>query len=135
MFTVKGMIGAACAKAYCAASAILVASSQNISVDPLKIATNAEQGGKVTITSENETYGGFLGLFDFQSLYRFLKREVFVWGAVVTVFLLMTMLFISRSEKLAERKADVMHKLFIVFLASSTLFLLSAFVNVLDAIF
>lgn len=111
--------------------AAIVRASLAVSVDPLKIATNAE-GGKTTVANED---GGIFRILELSSLYAFLKREVFIWGAIVTLFLLMTMLFISKSEKLAERKADVMHKLFIVFLASSTLFLLSAFVNLLDAIF
>lgn len=129
------LAGAACLARMRAASLSLLASANDFSVDPLRIATNAEKDGKVTIVSDQEQYNGFLGLFDFNYIYYFLKREVFIWGAIIIVFLLITMLFISKSEKLAERKADVMHKLLIVFIASSTLFLLSAVVNLLDAIF
>ncbi len=100
--------------------------------DPLKIATNAESN-KVTITGEKGD--GFLGLFSFNYLYYFLKREVFIWAAITTLFLFITMLFINRSDKIADRKNDILHKLFIVFLASSTLFLLTALIRVLDEIF
>lgn len=114
-----------------AARASLLAATGGI--DPIRIATNAEKDGKITITGEEQH--GFLGLFAFDYLYSFLKREVLIWGAILTVFLLVSMLFITRSEKLAERKADILHKLLIVLLASSTLTLLSALVNLLDWIF
>jgi uncharacterized membrane protein len=101
--------------------------------DPLKIATNAEEDGQVTVHQSGKK--DFLGIFEFDELYWFLKRQVFIWSAIIVLFLLVTMLFISRSDKLADRKADVLHKLSIVFIASSAIFLLTAFVNVLDAIF
>ena len=104
-----------------------------LAIDPLKIATNAESGDRITVTGEKDK--GFLGLFAFNDLYHILKREVFIWGTIVTVFILVTMLFATKSEKLAEKKSDVMHKLLIILLASSTLTLLSVFVNLLDAVF
>ena len=99
--------------------------------DPLRIATNAENN--VTITGEK--LDGFLGLFSFDYLFYHLKREVFIWAAIVTLFLFITMLFINRSDKIADRKNDILHKLLIVFLASSTLFILTALIRVLDEIF
>ena len=99
--------------------------------DPLRIATNAENN--VTITGEK--LDGFLGLFSFDYLFYHLKREVFIWAAIVTLFLFITMLFINRSDKIADRKNDILHKLLIVYLASSTLFILTALIRVLDEIF
>ncbi len=112
---------------------VLTAASDPLSIDPLKIATNAEKNGKVTVSGEEND--GFLGLFELDALYYFLKREVLIWSAIIVLFLFVTMLFINKSEKLADRKADISHKLLIVFLASSAIFGLSAVINLLDAIF
>ena len=111
---------------------VLTAAFDSLSIDPLKIATNAENG-RVTVSGEENN--GFLGLFELDALYFFLKREVLIWSAIVVLFLLVTMLFINKSEKLADRKDDIMHKLLIVFLASSAISVLSAVINLLDAVF
>ena len=100
-------------------------------IDPLHIATNAEEG--VTVTGEYQN--GFLGLLNFNYLYYFLRREVFIWAAIITLCLLIAMMFVSKAEKISDRKNDILHKLFIVFLASSALFILSTVVQVLDWIF
>ena len=101
-----------------------------LSANPLRIAVHAED--KPSFAGEDD---GFLGLFSFKYLYYYLKREVFIWATIITLCLLIAMMFVNKAEKLADRKKDVMHKLFIVFLASSTLFLLTSLIEVLDWIF
>lgn len=101
-------------------------------IDPLRIATNAEEGNRVSVAEDGNGIWGTLRMHQF---YHLLKQQVFYWSAIVVLFLLATMFFLNKSEKIAERKADILHKLAIVFLASSTIFLLSAVINVLDTIF
>lgn len=43
----------------------------------------------------------------------------------IVIALFITMLFVNKSEKLAERKQDILHKLLIVFLASSLISILN----------
>jgi len=112
----------------------LVVRTQNIifamlSANPFDIMTNAE-GGKVTIDTKGEQ--SFADLFDLGGLFQLLKREGMIWSAIVIVILLISMFFVNRSDKLAEKKADIMHKLLIVFLMSSALFLLGAIVYIFD---
>lgn len=100
---------------------------------PLDIATNAERFGKVTL--HNDGMEGFMELFQLNNLFFYLKKMGLIISAISIIMILISMYFISRSDRLAEKKADIMHKLVIVFLICSCLFILSAVVAVLDIIF
>lgn len=102
------------------------------SINPLDIATNAE-GGKTTIHVEGEQ--SVVDMLQLNNLYFLLRRDGMIWATIVIVVLLATMLFVKKSEKLAEKKADVLHKLLIVFLISSVVWILSLVVNIFDYIF
>lgn len=101
-------------------------------INPLDIAVNAENG-QTTIHVEGEQ--SFVEMFQLANLYYMLKRDGLIWGAIVIVCLLMSMLFIRRSEKLAERKADILHKIIIVFLICSVLWILGVVVALFDDMF
>ena len=101
--------------------------------NPFDIITNAE-GGNVTLKGNGEAEN-FADIFQLSRLYYLLKREGLIWCAIVTLALIVTMFFIKRSDRLADRKGDILHKLFIAVLISSALTILSAAVGVFDAMF
>lgn len=102
------------------------------SINPLDIATGAE-GGKTTIHVEGEQ--SIVDMLQLNNLFYLLRRDGLIWATIVIVILLGTMLFVRKSEKLAERKADIFHKLLIVFLISSVIWILAAAVSLFDFIF
>lgn len=106
---------------------------QGFNVNPLDIATNAESGGKITMESGDGN--GFAELFQLPALYQLLKKQGMLIAAILILWLLVTMFFVRRSDHLAEKKADILHKLFIVFLMASTLFILSSIINLFDTVF
>ena len=101
-------------------------------VNPLDIATNAEGNG-MTVVREGED--SFFQLFQLGKLFAWLKRDGLILASIVILFLLITMLFVNKAEKLADKKADIMHKLLIVFLISSVLWILDVIVVMLDKVF
>lgn len=59
-------------------------------------------------------------LLDLGSLFYVLKKNALIVGVIVVTLLLVSMLYISKAEVLADRKKDVEHKLFILFLICSS---------------
>lgn len=102
------------------------------SINPLDIAVNAE-GGETTIHTDGEQ--SLVDILQLPNLYALLKRDSLIWATIIIICLLISMYFIKKSEKLAERKADIMHKFLIVFIICSLLWILDVAVFVLDSIF
>ena len=59
-------------------------------------------------------------LLDLGSLFYLIKKNALIIGTIVIMLLLVSMLFISKADVLADRKKDVEHKLGIVFLICSS---------------
>lgn len=103
-----------------------------LTLNPLDIATGAE-GGDVTIGNSAEE--GLIGDFDLVGLFRWLRRDAILLGAIVILGLLCTMLFVNKAEKLADRKDDILHKVGILLLICSIIWVLNLIASVLDAVF
>lgn len=69
------------------------------------------------------------------SLYGAISDFVTMMSVVIIMGLLITMLFVSKSEKLAEKKQDIMHKLLIVFIATSLISILNFAVEFMRYLF
>lgn len=113
------------------------AQAQQNNLSPLDIATHA-QGDQMNLQNQGE--GGvkeriFAEEMNLPALFNFLKREVLLVSTIAILVTLISMLFVTKAEKLADKKENIMHKLMLVFLASSTIWLLDVFVTVLSMIF
>lgn len=79
--------------------------------------------------------GKMIDLLGTDDLFVIIKRDALLISVVVIIGLLITMLFIRRSEKLADRKEDIMHKLLIVFLIASLVSILNIISILVEGIF
>ena len=73
--------------------------------------------------------------FPVTDLYAILERDALVWAIIILLVTFISMLFVNNSEKLAEKKKDILHKLFIVFLIASLVSILNILLMFLDNIF
>lgn len=73
--------------------------------------------------------------FPITDLYAILERDALVWAIIILLGTFISMLFVNKSEKLAEKKTDILHKLFIVFLIASLVSILNILLMFLDKIF
>lgn len=97
-------------------------------ISPLDIAT---EGAGV----DGEVAKEFADMFQLGNLYFVLRRDLLIWTTIVVVGLLISMQFVKKSEKLAERKNDILHKLLIALIGSTIIWLFSLVVAVLEYIF
>ncbi|MCR5719952.1 MAG: hypothetical protein K6F84_05250 [Lachnospiraceae bacterium] len=104
----------------------------SVNIDPMKIATEAN-GGKTTIHEYGER--DLFYFFGLNGLFSFLKTQGLIIATIMVLIAFISMLFINRSDKLADKKADVIHKLKIVFIICSLLWILDLFVLICDSIF
>lgn len=79
--------------------------------------------------------GKAIELLGTDDLFAVLKRASMYTGVIVILVLLISMLFIRRSDKLGERKDDILHKLLIVFLIASLVTFLNILSSVAEGIF
>lgn len=94
--------------------------------DPLKVATGQgydlyEAAGNVRGSEPRE-------LLSTDAIFSVIVRLIVIAAAGVILWSLITMLYISKTEKLAEKKKDIMHKLIIVFLTASSVTILNLIV-------
>lgn len=93
------------------ASSVCTAANILLSNDPMTILKeNATLG-----SSGNSAYS-WLSL---GSLFYAVKKNVVLIGTISVLVCLISMIFVSKADIVAEKKADVMHRLFIIFLAVS----------------
>lgn len=103
-----------------------------LGINPIDIATNAE-GGNVTAVTKGED--SFFSLFQLGKLFAMLRRDALLLASIVMVVLLVCILYVNNSQKLAEKKADIAHKLVVIFLICSVLWILDFVVMILDYLF
>lgn len=72
--------------------------------------------------SDTDELQRLLGATD---LYAVLRRDAVLIGVIAILVLLISMLFVKKSDLLAEKKKDLMHKFGIVFLISTLITLLN----------
>ncbi len=101
-------------------------------LNPMGIATNAN-GGATSIQEQNEL--SLVRLLGLNDLYQLMKRDGLIIATIMVLVLLASMLFVHRSDKLADKKADIMHKLGIVFIICSLIWILNIVVAILDSMF
>jgi len=98
-------------------------------IDPLDI-VRGEYGDYSKQVNEDIVF--LLGLDD---LFYLLRENAVIICACVLVFLFITMHFINKSEKIAERKADILHKLLILAVIFSLLTILNIAIKVMESLF
>lgn len=101
-------------------------------LNPLGIATNAN-GGDSNIKVEGET--SIVELLGLNDLYQLMKRDGLIIATIMVLVLLVSMLLVQRADKLAEKKADIMHKLGVVFIICSLIWILNVLVAIFDSVF
>ena len=100
----------------------------NVSYDPLKIASEG-------IGAENPVSGEVVDILQLDNLFYMLEKNAVIWTGIIVLGLFITMLFVRKSDKLAEKKADVLHKLTILFAIASLIWFVNIAVVVLNSIF
>jgi len=98
-----------------------------IFLDPMEIVSGA--GG------EDVVEDGIVEILQLNNLFYLLKENAVILASIMLLILFISMYFVRESQKLADKKADILHKLSIVFLIFSILWILSVFITVLDSIF
>lgn len=79
--------------------------------------------------------GKAIELLGTDDLFVVLRRTSMYISVIVILVLLISMLFIRRSDKLGERKDDILHKLSIVFLIASLIALLNIVSSAVEGVF
>lgn len=85
--------------------------------DPMEILKKNNNLGSSNVSTST------FSLFDFQGLYFALKENSILIGAIVVVGLLVLMMFVHDPKEVSEAKKDVEHKLFIIFLIFSAVWI------------
>lgn len=85
--------------------------------DPMAILKKNNNLGSSNVSTST------FSLFDFQGLYYALKENSILIGAIVVVGLLVLMMFVHDPKEASEAKKDVEHKLFIIFLICSAVWI------------
>lgn len=68
-------------------------------------------------------------------LFAVLRRDALLLSVIVIVATLISMLFIRKSDKWADKKEDVLHKLLIVFLIASLVTILNVVAGFFEGLF
>lgn len=76
-----------------------------------------------------------LSSLDFVEIFMLIKTVIFIVALISIAFSLIGMLYIHNANMIAEKKKDITHKLWIVFLASSAVFLFNTLKNFFDTFF
>lgn len=84
--------------------------------DPMKIITDP--------ANNNLTNGGLFWLLDLGALFYLIKKNALIIGTIVVAVLLITLIYMDKTEDIANRKKDIYHKLLVIFIicSSATLF-------------
>ena len=89
-----------------------------IETDPMEIIKKYDYIGSSN-TASSAYYNSSYYLFDFGGLFRLVRDNFLIVGTIGTLLCLMSMLFIKQSTQLAEKKKELMNKIFIVFIGMS----------------
>lgn len=89
-----------------------------IETDPMEIIKKYDYIGSSN-TASSAYYNSPYYLFDFGGLFRLVRDNFLIVGTIGTLLCLMSMLFIKQSTQLAEKKKELMNKIFIVFIGMS----------------
>lgn len=89
-----------------------------IETDPMEIIKKYDYIGSSNMAS-SAYYNSPYYLFDFGGLFRLVRDNFLIVGTIGTLLCLMSMLFIKQSTQLAEKKKELMNKIFIVFIGMS----------------
>lgn len=77
----------------------------------------------------------YLNSLDFVEIFMLVKAAIFIVALISIAFSLIAMLYIHNANVVAEKKKDITHKLWIVFLASSSVFLFNTLKTFFDTFF
>lgn len=99
------------------------------SLNPLDIATGGMGDESEVVNTD------IVELLELNNLFRLLQEWAVVIGAIVILALIISMHFVGKSERLAEKKADIGHKLLILFIIFSIVWIFNTLVLVLTSIF
>lgn len=109
---------------------LCVAVLSGVALNPVDIASGKGKSDSATIGGTD--VAEFLQLTD---LFALIRRDSILISVIVILALLITMLFIKKSDKLADRKADILHKLGIVFVIASLVTILNILYAVVRGMF
>lgn len=98
--------------------------------DPLKIIRRSD-AKSLHLYKKDSAYK----LLDLGGLFYLVQKNAILISVSITVLLLISMLFVSKTEALAEKKKDVYHKLIIVALISSSTTIFALIKRFCDVIF
>lgn len=109
---------------------VLRAVCSNDVVNPMNIATGKFEDGQRL--ADEEKFGN---LMEINYLYRGMREVLIIFAAIGILVSLLSMLFVNRSEVLAERKETLAGKLKVVLIACSILELLNILTTILGTVF
>lgn len=96
--------------------------------NPLEIAT--EGLGDAELVDDT-----LVDLLELGNLYYVLKENAVLIVGIMLLAIMISMHFVNKAEKLAEKKADILHKLKILFLIFSIVWILNIIIAVLEFLF
>lgn len=111
-----------------------------VSLDPLKILQGANDSsigtGKLDdVQFTNSNGEGVYELLSLGDLFYMLRRDLFYLGACVIVVLLLKMYVTKKPADVADKKLDILHKFFIIFIGASIVAVLNILFKFFSSIF